>query len=68
MWGLVDWGGGGENSGRYSPSPVSSADFPEPCSAEAFYIASGISQTQAVFEYRRGRREISSSSFLPLLW
>jgi hypothetical protein len=51
-----------------SLSPVSSADFPEPCSAEAFYIASGISQTQAVFEYRRGRREISSSSFLPLLW
>ena len=51
-----------------SLSPVSSADFPEPCSAEAFYIASGISQTQAVFEYRRARREISSSSFLPLLW
>jgi hypothetical protein len=51
-----------------SLSPVSSADFPEPYSAEAFYIASSISQTQAVFEYRRERREVSSSSFLTLLW
>lgn len=51
-----------------SLSLFSSADFSEPCSAEVFYIASGISQTQAVFEYRRERREISSSSFLPLLW
>ena len=51
MWGLVDWGGGGENGGRFSLSlslslslsPVSSADFPEPCSAEVLYIAFGIS-------------------------
>jgi hypothetical protein len=68
----VGFGGLGRRRGEwwtfFSLSPVSSADFPEPCSAEAFYIASGISQTQAVFEYRRGRREISSSSFLPLLW
>jgi hypothetical protein len=72
VWGLVDWGGGGEDSGRFSLSlslsSVSSADSPKPRSAEAFYIASSISQTQAMFEYRRGRREISSSSFLPLLW
>ena len=61
----------GEAEGRMvdvSLSPVSSADFPEPCNAEVLYIAFSISQTQAVFEYRRERREISSSSFLPLLW
>ena len=70
----MGFGGLGRRRGEWwtflslSLSLFSSADFPEPCSAEVFYIASGISQTQAVFEYRRGRREISSSSFLPLLW
>jgi hypothetical protein len=68
----VGFGGLGRRRGEWwtflSLSLFSSADFPEPCSAEVFYIASGISQTQAVFEHRRERREISSSSFLPLLW
>lgn len=71
----MGFGGLGEAEGRIvdvflslSLSSVSSADSPKPRSAEAFYIASSISQTQAMFEYRRGRREISSSSFLPLLW